>query len=97
MPETIQDILRRILDAINGEATPSALDVNGIPKAIDTLLAEIAAALVSGTFAGPQSLAILTDVDITDLQDGDVLTYNAETGKWENKAPETPAAVETVG
>jgi len=93
MPETVQDFLRRILDAINGEPVPTELDVNGIPKDVPTYLREIADALEAGTFGGPQSVAILTDVAITDPQDGDVLTYDAEAGKWKNAQPagdETP-------
>ena len=86
MPETVQDFLRRILDVINGAAVPSELDVNGIPKDIATYVKEIADALSAGTFGGPQSLSVLTDVAITDPQDGDVLTYDAESGKWKNAA-----------
>ena len=33
---------------------------------------------------GSTTLAGLTDVDITDPTDGQVLVYNAEAGKWEN-------------
>ena len=87
IPEPLPDVLRKILDIIDGDAVPSDLDVNGIPKDTAVYLKEIADALAAG-FGGPQSLAILTDVDLTDPQDGDILTYNAETGKWENKAAE---------
>ena len=94
MNNGIQDALRVILDAIDGAAVPSAFDVNGIPKDGETFIREIAAALKAGTFGGPQSLAVLTDVAITDPQDGDVLTYDAESGKWKNVAP-TPASTDT--
>ena len=90
MNNGIQDALRVILDAVNGEAVPTINDVNGIPKDGETYIREIAKALKAGMFGGPQSLAVLTDVAITDPQDGDVLTYDAESGKWKNVA--APAA-----
>lgn len=41
---------------------------------------------------GVKSLSLLDDVQLTNLQDDDVLQYNVAIGKWENK---TPAAVES--
>lgn len=41
--------------------------------------------LIRPTF--PTSLAQLTDVNITNPQNGDILTYNSSLGVWENSAP----------
>ena len=39
-------------------------------------------------------LSQLLDTDISSLEDGQILAYNNETGKWENQ--EAPAGVEVV-
>ena len=93
-PDTLQDVLRKLLDAVDGAGAPSDLDVNGIPRDAVSYLRDIVKALADGTFGGPQSLAVLTDVDLTDPQDGDVLTYDAESGKWKNTAA-APASDDT--
>ena len=38
----------------------------------------------------------LTDVDLSTLSDGDVLVYDATSGKWVNESPEDGALVEAV-
>ena len=38
------------------------------------------------TGAAAQTIEDLTDITITGLTDGDVLQYNAATGKWNNKS-----------
>jgi hypothetical protein len=38
------------------------------------------------TGAAAQTLEDLTDITITGLTDGDVLQYNAATGKWNNES-----------
>ena len=89
MPDTTQENLRRILDAVDGSTVPSALDVNGIPKDTEALLREIAAALAAGKFGETLNLADLADVTITEPADGDVLTYDSDSGKWINTTAST--------
>lgn len=38
------------------------------------------------TGAAAQTLEDLTDITITGLTDGDILQYNAATGKWNNES-----------
>jgi hypothetical protein len=38
------------------------------------------------TGAAAQTLEDLTDITITGLTDGDILLYNAATGKWDNES-----------
>jgi hypothetical protein len=46
----------------------------------------LGAASAKGGPGGASALSGLTDVDITNPTDGQVLVYNAESGKWENGA-----------
>lgn len=36
----------------------------------------------------PLDLSAFSDVNLSGLQNGDVLTYNAQTGKWVNEQPQ---------
>lgn len=57
-------------------------DVTGLPR--PALTDADGNLLVAGVFAA--ALEDLTDVDITNPQDGDVLTYDSGTGEWVNEA-----------
>lgn len=39
----------------------------------------------SGNSSGIESIGAAEDVELTDLQDGDTIIYNAETAKFENR------------
>lgn len=65
-------------------------DSSGIPETPYTreemYLDAIAKGGGGGGGGGSSTLAGLTDVDISNPTDGQVLVYNAESGKWENGA-----------
>ena len=86
MPKTKDELLNLILDAIDGDAVPAGFDANGMPEDTLAILAKIANALAARQYAQALSIADLADVAITEPSDGDVLTYDAESGKWKNTA-----------
>ena len=78
MPETVQEALLRILDVLNGASDAQGTDVNGMPVDRESLLRSIAGAMALNPLLG--------NVEITDPQDGDVLTWDAANSLWKNAA-----------
>jgi len=50
-----------------------------------------------GATSGPSALEDLSDVVITSVSNGDILTYDSATGKWVNTTPEAAASISFTG